>query len=125
VRGALRGQGYVFSSDTDTEVVAHLVHSKLKTGLTLFDAVQRSLKELEGAYAIAVIAADDPSRLVVARMGAPLLLGIGEGENFAASDTSALLQVTRRLKRATARKSRCKACASSTRAGTSPSGRSR
>jgi glucosamine--fructose-6-phosphate aminotransferase (isomerizing) len=97
VRAALRKQGYSFSSDTDTEVIAHLVHSKIKTGLTLFDAVQESRKELAGAYAIAVIAADDPSRLVVARMGAPLLLGIGEGENFAASDTSALLQVTRRM----------------------------
>jgi len=97
VRAALRGSGYVFSSDTDTEVIAHLVHSKIKAGLTLFNAVQESLKELAGAYAIAVIAADDPSRLVVARMGAPLLLGIGEGENFAASDTSALLQVTRRM----------------------------
>ena len=97
VRAALRGQGYAFSSDTDTEVIAHLVHSKIKTGLTLFDAVQESLKQLAGAYAIAVIAADDPARLVVARMGAPLLLGIGEGENFAASDTSALLQVTRRM----------------------------
>src|SRR3970040_414791 len=95
VRAALRGQGYAFSSDTDTEVIAHLVHSKIRTGLTLFDAVQESLKELAGAYAIAVIAADDPARLVVARMGAPLLLGIGEGENFAASRPSALPQVMR------------------------------
>ncbi len=97
VRAALRGKGYVFSSDTDTEVIAHLVHSKLEDFPSLFDAVREAVKELEGAYAIAVIAADDASRLVVARMGAPLLLGLGEGENFAASDTSALLQVTRRL----------------------------
>jgi glucosamine--fructose-6-phosphate aminotransferase (isomerizing) len=95
VRARLRALGYEFSSDTDTEVIAHLVHSKLGGGL--FDAVHRAVKELKGAYAIAVIAADDPARLVVARMGAPLLLGIGDGENFAASDTSALLQVTRNL----------------------------
>ncbi|HEX6267516.1 MAG TPA: glutamine--fructose-6-phosphate aminotransferase, partial [Burkholderiales bacterium] len=95
VRARLRGQGYEFSSDTDTEVIAHLVHSKLRLGL--FQAVHEAVKELKGAYAIAVIAAADPSRLVLARMGAPLLLGIGEGENFAASDTFALLQVTRNL----------------------------
>ena len=97
VRARLRSLGYQFSSDTDTEVIAHLVHSHLKDGFSLFQSVESSIKQLRGAYAIAVIAADDPSRLVVARMGAPLLLGIGEGENFAASDTSALLQVTRSL----------------------------
>jgi glucosamine--fructose-6-phosphate aminotransferase (isomerizing) len=97
VRAQLRARGYEFSSDTDTEVIAHLVHSKVSNGLALFEAVQASVRELAGAYAIAVIAADDPSRLIVARMGAPLLLGIGEGENFAASDTSALLQVTRNM----------------------------
>jgi glucosamine--fructose-6-phosphate aminotransferase (isomerizing) len=97
MRARLRGLGYEFSSDTDTEVIAHLVHSYLASGATLFDAVRNAADELVGAYAIAVIAADDPSRMVVARMGAPLLLGIGEGENFAASDTSALLQVTRNI----------------------------
>src|SRR5207302_192014 len=95
VRARLRGLGYQFSSDTDTEVIAHLVHSKLKMGFQLFDAVRATVQNLVGAYAIAVIADDDPSRLVLARIGAPLLLGIGEGENFAASDSSALLQVTR------------------------------
>jgi glucosamine--fructose-6-phosphate aminotransferase (isomerizing) len=97
VRARLRGQGYEFSSDTDTEVIAHLVHSFVSSGKNLFDAVQAAVKQLVGAYAIAVIAADDPARLIVARMGAPLLLGIGDGENFAASDTSALLQVTRNM----------------------------
>jgi len=97
IRARLRAQGYEFTSDTDTEVIAHLVHSKTSRGLGLFDAVHASTKELQGAYAIAVIAAADPTRLVVARMGAPLLLGLGEGENFAASDTSALLQVTRNI----------------------------
>ena len=95
IRAALMARGYEFTSDTDTEVIAHLVHSKLASGL--FEAVHAATRELKGAYAIAVIAAYDPSRLVVARMGAPLLLGIGEGENFAASDTSALLQVTRNI----------------------------
>jgi glucosamine--fructose-6-phosphate aminotransferase (isomerizing) len=97
VRARLRALGYQFASDTDTEVIAHLVHAHLQTGLPLFDAVRACAAELRGAYAIAVILADEPARLVVARMGAPLLLGIGEGENFAASDTSALLQVTRNL----------------------------
>jgi glutamine---fructose-6-phosphate transaminase (isomerizing) len=97
VRARLAQRGYEFTSDTDTEVIAHLIHSKLSTGLALFPAVQQAAKELVGAYAIAVIAADAPARLVVARMGAPLLLGIGDGENFAASDTSALLQVTRNI----------------------------
>jgi glucosamine--fructose-6-phosphate aminotransferase (isomerizing) len=97
MRARLRALGYVFTSDTDTEVIAHLVHSYVTSGATLFDAVRNAADELVGAYAIAVIAADDPARMVVARMGAPLLLGIGEGENFAASDTSALLQVTRNI----------------------------
>jgi len=97
MRARLRGLGYVFTSDTDTEVIAHLVHSYLHSGASLFEAVRNAADELVGAYAIAVIAADDPARMVVARMGAPLLLGIGKGENFAASDTSALLQVTRNI----------------------------
>ena len=97
MRARLRGLGYVFTSDTDTEVIAHLVHSHAAATGNLFEAVRRAVAELVGAYAIAVIAAEDPARMVVARMGAPLLLGIGEGENFAASDTSALLQVTRNI----------------------------
>ncbi|HZE61734.1 MAG TPA: glutamine--fructose-6-phosphate transaminase (isomerizing) [Burkholderiales bacterium] len=96
MRARLTGLGYEFASDTDSEVIAHLVHSHLKGG-NLFDAVRATTRELVGAYAIAVIAADDPARMVVARMGAPLLLGLGDGENFAASDTAALLQVTRRM----------------------------
>jgi len=97
IRARLRAEGYEFSSDTDTEVIAHLIHSKTASGLELHDAVRIATQELKGAYAIAVIAAADPTRLVVARMGAPLLVGLGEGENFAASDTSALLQVTRNI----------------------------
>jgi glutamine---fructose-6-phosphate transaminase (isomerizing) len=97
MRDRLRAQGYAFVSDTDTEVIAHLIHSKLAAGGNLLDAVRRSVAELSGAYAIAVINEADQGRLVVARMGAPLLLGLGEGGNFAASDTSALVQVTQRI----------------------------
>ena len=97
IRARLRAQGYEFVSDTDTEVIAHLVHSNLRSGAGLFEAVRRSVAELVGAYAIAVVNESDPSRLVVARHGAPLLLGLGQGENFAASDASALVQVTQRV----------------------------
>ncbi|HUP96059.1 MAG TPA: glutamine--fructose-6-phosphate transaminase (isomerizing) [Burkholderiales bacterium] len=97
MRERLRREGYTFTSDTDTEVIAHLVRSKLDKGAPLLDAVRQSTTELTGAYAIAVIEESDPDRLVVARMGAPLLLGLGDGENFAASDASALVQVTRRV----------------------------
>jgi glucosamine--fructose-6-phosphate aminotransferase (isomerizing) len=97
MRERLRAQGYEFVSDTDTEVIAHLIHSKLAGGSALLDAVRHSVAELSGAYAIAVINAADQERLVVARMGAPLLLGLGDCENFAASDTSALVQVTQRI----------------------------
>jgi len=97
MRRRLRAKGYEFVSDTDTEVIAHLVQSNIQSGATLFDAVKRSVVELIGAYAIAVVSESDPSRLVVARHGAPLLLGLGDGENFAASDTSALIQVTQRI----------------------------
>jgi len=86
-----------FRSDTDTEVVAHLIHLNLKSGGGLFAAVRRSATELEGAYAIAVLSEKHPGTLVAARKGAPLLLGLGKDENFAASDASALLQVTKRI----------------------------
>ncbi len=97
VRAALEARGYVFTSDTDTEVIAHLVNDFFAQSRNLFAAVQSAVRELRGAYAIAVIHLEDKERLVVARMGAPLLLGIGEGENYAASDMSALLQVTRQM----------------------------
>ena len=97
LREKLRGLGYQFVSDTDTEVIAHLVHLHLQQSGDVLKAVQSSLRELVGAYAIAVINAADAERLVVARMGAPLLLGLGKGENFAASDASALVQVTQRV----------------------------
>jgi glucosamine--fructose-6-phosphate aminotransferase (isomerizing) len=97
MRQRLERAGYIFASDTDTEVIAHLVHSKMAAGAPLLDAVRASMKELTGAYAIAIVDGNDPRRLVVARNGAPLLLGLGDGENFAASDASALVQVTQRV----------------------------
>ena len=97
IREALQARGYVFTSDTDTEVIAHLVRDKLANGAPFYEAVCLATEELQGAYAIAVINEDDPDVMVVARHGAPLLLGLGDGENFAASDASALIQVTQRM----------------------------
>ena len=97
MRAKLAAQGFKFVSDTDTEVIAHLVKSNLGGGGKLFDAVKKAVGELVGAYAIAVVSEDEPDVLVVARMGAPLLLGLGKGENFAASDASALVQVTQQV----------------------------
>lgn len=97
LRTTLTAAGYVFTSDTDTEVIAHLVHSHYVQGISLLAATQASLRELVGAYAIGVIASDDPDRLICARRGSPLLLGIGIGEHFIASDVSALLPVTRQV----------------------------
>ncbi|HUQ27208.1 MAG TPA: glutamine--fructose-6-phosphate transaminase (isomerizing) [Usitatibacter sp.] len=97
MRAKLREQGYVFMSETDSEVIAHLVNHHAKAGCGLLEAVRRSVAELHGAYAIAVIDESDKDRMVIARMGAPLLIGLGEHENFAASDHSALLQVTQKV----------------------------
>ena len=96
-REKLRALGYVFESQTDTEVIAHLMHHHLKGGDDLLAALQRTVKELTGAYALAVVSRKEPDRMVCARMGCPLLIGIGEGENFIASDVSAILQATRRV----------------------------
>ena len=97
IRARLAGLGYRFTSDTDTEVVAHLIHLYYKDSNDLFMATHRAASELVGAYALAVVSEKDPRKLIVTRRGAPLLLGLGEDENFAASDASALLQVTRRI----------------------------
>ncbi|MCL2875317.1 MAG: glutamine--fructose-6-phosphate transaminase (isomerizing) [Betaproteobacteria bacterium] len=97
IRAGLQARGYVFVSDTDTEAIAHLIHHKLQTVPNLFEAVRLAVNELEGAYAIGVIVNSDSMRAVVARHGAPLLLGIGEDGMYAASDAAALLQVTRKV----------------------------
>ncbi len=96
LRAELTALGYEFTSDTDTEVIAHLVHSHYAQG-SLLIATQMALSQLVGAYAIGVVAADNPHQLIAARKGSPLLLGVGEGEHFVASDMSALLQVTKNV----------------------------
>ncbi len=97
LRSGLQAKGYKFTSETDTEAIAHLLHDKLKTIPDLFDAVRATIAELVGAYAIGVLSETDPNRAIVARKGSPLLLGIGEDGYYAASDTAALLQVTRKV----------------------------
>ena len=97
LRTRLTAEGYEFTSDTDTEVIAHLIHSHYARGNSLLTATQASIAELVGAYAIGVIAADNPNQLVCARRGSPLLLGVGIEEHFIASDVSALLPVTRKV----------------------------
>ncbi len=96
-REQLAALGYSFESQTDTEVIAHLIHHHQRQGLDLLGALQAAVKELTGAYALAVVSKDEPGRLVAARMGCPLLIGLGEGENFVASDVSAIIQATRRV----------------------------
>jgi glucosamine--fructose-6-phosphate aminotransferase (isomerizing) len=93
----LEQAGHEFDSETDTEVVVHRVHDHLVDGHDLLAAVQATVTELEGAYALGVVAADDPGRLVAARRGSPLVIGLGIGENFIASDVMALLPVTQRF----------------------------
>jgi glutamine---fructose-6-phosphate transaminase (isomerizing) len=97
LRSELSAQGYEFTSDTDTEVIAHLIHSHYIQGKTLLAATQAALTRLVGAYAIGVLAANNPHQFIAARKGSPLLLGVGEGEHFVASDMSALLQVTKNV----------------------------
>ena len=97
LRSQLKGLGYVFSSDTDTEVIVHLLNHKLKTQPDLTAALKEAVKELHGAYGLAVISAKQPDRLLAARSGSPLVIGLGLGENFLASDQLALRQVTDRF----------------------------
>jgi glutamine---fructose-6-phosphate transaminase (isomerizing) len=96
-RDRLKALGYQFYSQTDTEVIAHLVHYYYQQSHDLFTAVKQAIAELTGAYAISVIALDQPQQMVVARLGCPLLIGLGEGENFVASDVSAVLSATRKV----------------------------
>ena len=97
IKASLQARGYVFTSETDTEAIAHLVHSKLQVAPDLFEAVRLATNELIGAYAIGVLAEADPFRAIVARRGSPLLLGVGDEGMYAASDMAALLQVTRKV----------------------------
>jgi glutamine---fructose-6-phosphate transaminase (isomerizing) len=97
LREELRNAGYEFSSETDTEVIAHRIHHHLKTQRDLFKAVRATVAELEGAYALAVVSERDPDRIILAREGCPVVVGLGAEENFVASDVAALLPVTRRF----------------------------
>ncbi|RLT96394.1 glutamine--fructose-6-phosphate transaminase (isomerizing) [Ketobacter sp.] len=97
LRASLQDSGYGFTSETDTEVVAHLIHRHLQTSNDLAAAVKASIRELRGAFALAVIDKDHSDEMIVAREGSPLVLGVGLGENFVASDQLALLPVTTRF----------------------------
>jgi glucosamine--fructose-6-phosphate aminotransferase (isomerizing) len=97
LRAELVDAGYEMSSDTDTEVIVHLLHQQLQSGMSLFQALQHTVERLEGAYALAILDAENPGRVVGARKGSPLVVGVGIGENFLASDQMALRQVTDRF----------------------------
>jgi glucosamine--fructose-6-phosphate aminotransferase (isomerizing) len=97
LREELKRLGYQFASETDTEVIAHRIHRHFQTVRDLFKAVRATVAELEGAYALAVVSEHDPDRLIIARQGCPVVIGLGVEENFVASDVAALLPVTRRF----------------------------
>jgi len=97
LREELKKAGYTFTSETDTEVIAHRVHFHLTAQKDLFKAVRATVSELEGAYALAVVSETEPGRIILAREGCPVVVGLGVGENFVASDVAALLPVTRRF----------------------------
>ncbi len=97
LREELKKLGYKFTSETDTEVIAHRVHHHLQSLKDLFKAVRATVAELEGAYALAVVSEAEPERIILAREGCPVVIGLGVDENFVASDVAALLPVTRRF----------------------------
>src|SRR5438045_2030313 len=97
LRADLERRGYRFSSETDTEVIAHRIHYHLQSVRDLFKAVRATVAELQGAYALVVVSEHEPERLILAREGCPVVIGLGADENFVASDVAALLPVTRRF----------------------------
>jgi len=97
IKDEMLEKGYVFDSETDTEVAAHLIHDYLQQGMDLVEAVGKAVERFEGAYALLVIDAEDPNRIVVSRVASPLVIGIGDGENFVASGVPALLPVTQKF----------------------------
>src|SRR6476646_9790396 len=97
LREELKKLGYKFTSETDTEVIAHRVHHHLQSQKDLFKAVRATVAELEGAYALAVVSEEEPERIILAREGCPVVVGLGGHDNFVASDVAALLPVTRRF----------------------------
>jgi glucosamine--fructose-6-phosphate aminotransferase (isomerizing) len=97
IKDELVAKGYVFQSETDTEVAAHLVYDYLQQGDDLLGAVGKAVKRFQGAYALLVVDAEDPERIVVSRVASPLVIGLGLGENYVASGVPALLPVTQRF----------------------------
>ncbi len=97
LKRALEREGHTFVTQTDTEVIAHLIGKYQRSGLGLADAVRQSIAELSGMFALAVISADEPDVIVAARFGPPVIVGLGQGENFVASDVTAILQHTREV----------------------------
>ncbi len=97
IKDEMLAKGYVFESETDTEVAAHLVHEFVKQGMSLVEAVGEAVKRFQGAYALLVVDAEDPERIVVTRVASPLVIGLGDGENYVASGVPALLPVTQRF----------------------------
>ena len=97
IKDEMLAKGYVFDSETDTEVAAHLIYDYLKEGLDLVQAVGKAVERFEGAYALLVVDAEDPNRIVVSRVASPLVIGVGDGENFVASGVPALLPVTQKF----------------------------
>jgi len=95
LKAELREKGHEFKTETDTEVVAHLVEEFLKTGITFEEAVQRSVQQLKGIFALSIISADEPDKIIAVREGPPVVIGLGDGEFFVASDIPAILQHTR------------------------------
>ncbi|WP_224366085.1 glutamine--fructose-6-phosphate transaminase (isomerizing) [Hyalangium versicolor] len=91
----LRAKGHIFSSETDTEVFAHLISDELERGVDLVEAVRLAIKQVKGTYALAVVTASDPNRIVATKDSSPMVLGLGQGQNFVASDVPALLEHTR------------------------------
>jgi len=97
IKDEMLAKGYVFESETDTEVAAHLIYDYLQQGLDLVQAVGKAVQRFEGAYALLVVDADDPNRIVVSRVASPLVIGLGDGENYVASGVPALLPVTQKF----------------------------
>jgi len=97
LRAALQARGRTFASETDSEVISHLIDEEVQKGKGIGEATRRAIKQLEGSYAIVVISEDEPDRLIAAKSATPIVLGVGDGENFVASDIPALLEYTRRV----------------------------
>ena len=97
LKDELKAAGYSFASDTDTETVAHLIDFYYKEGLTFEDAVFKAIERIEGSYALAIMCEDFPDKIIAARKDSPLIIGLGEDENFVASDVTAILNYTRNV----------------------------